>query len=226
MSRSDNDREQPRLFNPARYSPVSVAIWQKLPPSNARAFAIASALGSIRDGSGSSDNLRAGKDAAGVLVTPKRLPAILVAIGINRRQWRSHVRDWEERYVAHRCDRGSVCLFTRPTLLDCPVCNERIEIDHMPPPRKGKQAPRGFSNGSDPVIEAAVLLPQSGANTAVAAAQTLPLSERESGTPKNRFHLGLDKGVEVQLQGLEEKELLAGASQVKRSRKRNEDGAA
>jgi hypothetical protein len=193
VSHDDKDQEQPRLFDPARYSPVSVAIWQKLPEGNARAFAIASALGSIRDRSGSSNNLRAGKDAAGVLVTSKRLPAILTAIGINRRQWQKHVVDWEQRYVAHRCGRGTVCLFTRPTLLDCPVCNERIEIDHMPP--HVKTPPRGFAKRTDRVQESAHIGDFRRTGSAHAGAHLVREFEPNSDTPENRSLQGLGKGM-------------------------------
>jgi hypothetical protein len=191
---------QEQLFDPARYSPASVAVLMRLPASNARAFSIASALGSIRGEAGHDRPLRSGKEASGTLITPRRLPAILGVIGINRRQWRYHVADWEARYVAHRCAPGSVFLFVTPNPATCPMCHQEIEYDHMPPAIKRPLS--GFASGSNPVPEAAVIPSSSGTNTAAGAAPTLPLSERKSDTPLERFQrgvVGVDRDLAVEV---------------------------
>lgn len=127
--------EEPRLFDPDRYSPVSVAVYMRLPESSARAFAITSGLGRWLDRNGTPNTLKSGKDASGALVSRQRLPVVLAALAVDgeplsTRQWRRYARAWEDEYVAHRCERGVVFLFARPLMNPCPACRQEIAYDH------------------------------------------------------------------------------------------------
>src|SRR3954447_4429678 len=165
-----------RLFDPSRYSPVTVAIWQRLPESNCRAFAIASALGSFRDGAGSSEKLRSGKQARGSVVTRKRLPAILEAIGISDRQWRRYKSEGGALYVAYDCvPKSMVCLFTQPVLVhSCPGCGRSIEVDHAPEHHRRARGARRDAVGRFTATESAVLRPGTGRNTATSTGGMRP----------------------------------------------------
>jgi hypothetical protein len=192
------DSAQVRLFDPTRYSPAQVAIWQRLPPSNARVFAIAPALGSIRDESGSSAPLKGGKGASGTVVTRRRLPAILKACDIGPRMWRRHADDWEARYVGHRCDRGVVFLFASPVWDPCPNCRVELLFDHVPPPIK---LPRGVGFGKS---KAELPVPEkrnyqyrgSGTISTTSAALSVPESEPKRSAPIGGVHLGVAVGEE------------------------------
>ena len=224
-----DESSQSRLFDPARYSPVTVAIWQRLPESNARAFAIGSALGSLLDGSGSSGRLRSGREAAGSLVKARRLPAVLQAIGISDRQWRRYVADWADRLVAHRCARGVVFLFAKPAFEDCPACHQWLEI-HQPPPSWHLNRGAGFSStDAQRPHERSRYDRTSGARTATAAAQERPRFERKSATPSGRSLLGEEVGLPL---SPEEEEafalaetLLKGSSEIAPRTRENEEEA-
>jgi hypothetical protein len=138
---SAQEPHQEQLFDPNRYSPVSAEVMLKLPAGNTRAFMVASALGWFKDAEGSPDRIRSGREAAGSLVTPRRLPVILHALQLGQRQWQRYVTDWCGRYVAHRCTPGSVFLFTHSLYLNCPACKAEILADHAPPkpnPERGQ----------------------------------------------------------------------------------------
>jgi hypothetical protein len=79
--------DQPRLFDPERYSPVRVSLYLRLPESNARSFAIASALGNFLDSDGTTNALRNGRSAIGSRISPTRLPAVLGVLNIHERRW-------------------------------------------------------------------------------------------------------------------------------------------
>jgi hypothetical protein len=171
------DERQGQLFDPTRYSPISVAVFQRLPESSARAFAIAAALGAILDKNGTTRALGNGKQASGSLVRRDRLPAILLALGIqgqplSTRQWRRYVAAWEHEFVAHRCGPGLVFLFRLPFLSECPACKAWISIDHI---AKSSHLSRGagFRGRSGTVMEDAER-PQSGAGTSAEVAQERP----------------------------------------------------
>jgi hypothetical protein len=181
--------EQTQLFDPTRYSPVSVAVLQWLPDSNARAFVIASALGSIRDLSGSDAPLKSGKGAGGSLITHRRLPAILQACNISSRQWRRYVADWVSRYVAHRCGSGVVFLFAVPPFESgCPACRVPIVVDHIPPSWRHKGRGRNATQGRSRYGQFG------GARTATGAARERPDFEPRSSTPERRVLQGVEEG--------------------------------
>jgi hypothetical protein len=165
--------EQAQLFDPTRYSPVSVAVYQRLPESSARAFAIASALGTILNQDGSATSLGNGRQASGTLVRKDRLPAILAALGgLSARQWRRYVTAWEEAYVAHRCSAGTVFLFRLPLLDQCPTCKAEIEFDHV---AKSPHLNRGAGYGGRSMTAPEdVQRPPRGAGTTAGAAQERP----------------------------------------------------
>lgn len=95
-------------------------------------FIVAAALGSFLHGNGSSERLRSGRDAAGSLITPRKLLAVLEALKITERHWRRLTADWEDRYIAHRCGPGKVFLFTQPLLSECPACHAEIPVTKTP----------------------------------------------------------------------------------------------
>jgi hypothetical protein len=138
---SDEAGNELRLFDMARYSPVSVQVLLRLPESNCRAFVVASALGRFLRSDGSWEQLRSGKDAAGTLVTKRRRGVILAALGISAVRWRHLCLDWERRYVAHRCAPGTVFLFTHALYEECPACHAEILADHVPPSPHRERGP-------------------------------------------------------------------------------------
>ncbi len=163
---------QTRLFDPTRYSPVSVAVWMRLPESNARAFGIGFALGTMLDAAGTSAPVRNGKQISCSVIRRERLPAVLEALGkLNPRQWRRYVGDWVARYVAHKCAPGVVCLFRLPNLSECPACKAEIPVDHVPEPA---HKPRGPGFGRFTSTHADVLRPLSGTRTSAPSVQERP----------------------------------------------------
>jgi hypothetical protein len=172
--------DQGRLFDPERYPPVRVAALLRLPESNARSFAIASALGSILDAEGKTNKLKSAKEATGVLISQRRTSLVLDVLSIQERRWRQLVDDWATRQIAHRCRLGVVVLFTMPFLEECPSCHQEIEATRLPPSARAKPRGRPFGstttdqNGTTTAAETAVLLPRGGATTAAAPAQLLP----------------------------------------------------
>jgi hypothetical protein len=188
------DTAQIRLFDPTRYSPVQVAIWQRLPESSARAFGIASALGSYRAARGSSAPLRGGREACGSFVARRRVPAVLQAIDCSDRAWRKYVKSWVELYIAHRCERGAVFLFTAPELRACANCGERLEIDHVPQLAARTKAAR--SNGTLSAAQAEPLAPESGTSSAGGVERVAPQIVRVGPHRSRRSLQGLGQGVE------------------------------
>jgi hypothetical protein len=188
--------QQVRLFDPTRYSPVTVDIWQRLPESNARAFAIASALGSFRDASGSSDKLRSGRQARGSVITRKRLSAVRAAIGISDRQWRRYKKEWVQLYVAHECQPGTLTLFTQPVVQDpCPGCGQAMEFDHVPEHHRRARAAHRMPNGRFAATEPAAVRPDDGRNAATSVDGMRPDIEPDRYARRDRSLLGLEVGM-------------------------------
>jgi hypothetical protein len=186
---------QGRLFDPERYSPVSVAVWQRLPESSARAFAIGTALGRLLDAQGTSDRLRNGKEAACSLIRRERLPVVLAALGdLSPRQWRRYVTEWQLLYVAHKCSRGVVALFTRPLLWACPACKAEIVYDHPEPSSRRNRGPGFASNGPDTTAGADVRRPLSGAGTTATVAQERPFVSTDAPHQESGIN-GMEVGV-------------------------------
>lgn len=190
---SDTEAAHDRLFDPTRYSPVSTAILQRLPGGNVKAFVIGAALGSWLDLSGSDRRLQSGRDASGILITPRRLPAILQALGISERAWREFPRDWEACGVAHRCSRGTVFLFAVPLWEECPACHKELLLPGGEPPSwRAKRGP-GFAAQVVP-DERQNLFRTNGTGSAEAAAQVVPRFEPKSATPDSRGVTGSKRG--------------------------------
>jgi hypothetical protein len=188
--------EQTQLFDPTRYSPVSVAILQRLPGGNVKAFVIGAALGSWLDLLGSDRRLQSGRDASGILITRRRLPAILLALGISERQWRDFPKDWEARGVAHRCSRGTVFLFAIPHWQECPACHKELLLpDGEPPSWRAKRGP-GFAAQVVP-NERQKVFRTNGTGSAEAPAQVVPRFEPKSATPDLRGVTGSERGEEA-----------------------------
>src|SRR6266480_7413567 len=166
MAGDMSDTEPPKVkFDSTRYSPVNVAIWQRLPNSNGRAFGIASALGSYLNAAGSSKDLHSGREAVGSMVTPTRLPAILQAIGIGERQWRRYVEDWVKRGIAHQCRIGYVFLFTQPEFMECAACRKRLEF--VKAPARGRRGRKRDDRGRFTAKSAAASRPNVGPIAAI-----------------------------------------------------------
>lgn len=185
-----------RQYDPERYPPVSVEALQRLPGSSARSFAIGVALGRWLDADGRSERLKSGKSAAAALIKSDRLPAVLTAIGITARTWREYVTEWESNYIAHRCGRGTVCLFTRPFLDACPNCKAWIPIDHTEKPAHLPRGP-GFGNGAINATPTALMAPLRGTNSAVRAmpdGTNSAVPEHAPATPDTRGLYGKEVG--------------------------------
>jgi hypothetical protein len=191
--------EQERSFDPTRYSPANVSLWQRLPESNARAFAIATALGSFRDGSGSSKKVTSGKQVRGSVVSRERLPAVLEAVGISERQWRRYKAEWCHLYTAHDCPTGIVTLFTQPNLdAPCPGCGEDMEFyEHIPEHHRRARGSERDSSGRFTAKEPAVSRPEAGPNTAIGVDGIRPLTEPDGYARESSSLLGLEVGVSL-----------------------------
>ena len=124
--------------------------------------------------------------ADGVVISKRGRDVILSVLVINERRWRQLVKGWTDRYIAHRCSAGVVTLFTKPLLTECPNCHRWIEGSAEAKPRiKSKPRGRPFErSGSDTAVEAALVLPPSGANVAAGAAQMVPFLGHELRTPR------------------------------------------
>jgi hypothetical protein len=131
----------------------------------------------------------------------KHRPAIYQAIGIGERQFREYVEDWVTRYVAHRCGRGLVFLFSKPTLDNCPACRQEISIDHVPPSYRTRRGP-GFANGDRTAARTATLSPQPRLRNRRDRGSAIAATEREVRTPIGGYHLGLEVGKEVPFEDL------------------------
>jgi hypothetical protein len=191
-----DDTAKVRLFDPTRYSPVSTAILQRLPGGNVKAFVIGAALGSWLDLSGSDRRLQSGRDASGTLITSRRLPAILQALGINERAWREFPKDWEARGIAHRCSPGTVFLFAVPLWEECPACHKELLLPPREPPSwRAKRGP-GFAAQVVP-DERQNLLRTRGTGSAEAPAQVVPRFEPKPATPDLRGVTGSKRGEEA-----------------------------
>jgi hypothetical protein len=192
--------DSPRPFDPDRYSPARVSVFLQFPGDSLRAFIVASALGSILDGDGTRNNLKSAKDATGILISKKRGDLIRQALDIQPRRWRQLVHDWENRYLAHRCDRSVVVLFTKPFLEECPACRKAIEGRGEAPSMKSKPRGRPFA-GYDPnsAAQTAVALPQSGADSAGRAAQTMPFPGTDAPHPDRGVAMRDEEGMEEEV---------------------------
>jgi hypothetical protein len=174
--------DPPRLFELERYSPVTVAALLRLPESNARAFVVASALGSFRRLDGSSERLQSGKQAAGTLVSRKRKALILAVLDISPQRWRALVSNWMQANLAHRCDRGVVFLFARPLFDECPSCHTELLVDEIPPSPRRERGP-GFGGSARTTSGQALVLQ---AVSATSASGGAPLAQALAGT--SRLH--------------------------------------
>jgi hypothetical protein len=181
--------DQGELFNSRRYSPVSVAVYLRLPEANARSFAVASALGRFIRLDGSFGSVRSVSDAGGSVVGPTQRQRVLAVLNIQPRRWRSLVTDWEARYVAHRCAHDTVTLFVQPLEKACPACRAPIAFSNMPPAPDARR----HESGTSTTAEAALVRPQSGSNTTARGVPTGPLFVAASVHPKS----GVLQGEEV-----------------------------
>jgi len=143
----DSPVDQPRRHAAERYAPTTVEVMLRLQDGPARSFIVAAALGSFLHGNGSSERLRSGRDAAGSLITPRKLPAVLEALKITERHWRRLTADWEDRYIAHPCGQGKVFLFSRRLLMECPACHAEIPVTKSAPSPKTRRGSTRDRNG-------------------------------------------------------------------------------
>jgi hypothetical protein len=175
---------------PDRYPPARVAAFLTLPESNARCFAVATALGSYVWPNGSSAAVKSGRDTAGIRVGPRQRGRILEILNIGERRWRQLVDEWESRGVAHRCRSGVVCILVRPWELLCPGCQVELEGARRKPTRPDARR-RSGSPGS-PQLEA--VLPNGDLNTSALGESSFPESVAESAHRELRSLQGLGVG--------------------------------
>src|SRR4249919_1922469 len=125
--------DQGRLFNPDLFSPVTSAVVWHLPASSARSFWIASLLGRWLPEDGSNRPPKNAKEVAGTLITRRKRAVILKVLDIDVQRWYRLVKDWEGRYLAHKCGPSTVFLFAKWLYADCPACKAPIYIEGAPP---------------------------------------------------------------------------------------------
>jgi hypothetical protein len=124
-----SDREsQSRLFNPDRFSPVTLAVWMLLPPGSTRTFAVATCIGKALRRDSTFRPLRHGKDVIGVVIQRGQRRAIERELRMSSGTWRKLVSRWASLNIAHRCARETVCLFVRPFEDPCPYCKEEAPL--------------------------------------------------------------------------------------------------
>jgi hypothetical protein len=118
-----------REYQRRRFSPATVAVLLRLPPSPARSFAVASALGkSIRRDS-TFLPARHGKDVIGVWIGPTQRKAIIEELCITPRRFNQQIDVWVKSNIAHRCHRGEVCLWLMPFMDECPGCKQEPPVE-------------------------------------------------------------------------------------------------
>lgn len=138
-----------RPYDPERFSPVHPEVVLRLPESNARTFWIASTLGRFLRVDGGSERLQSAKEAAGTLVTRDRAALVRQVLDISPRRWRALVADWSQRGLAHRCESGSVFLFSHAMASACPACHAELLVEQLPrSPRRDRGA--GFGGRDAP----------------------------------------------------------------------------
>jgi hypothetical protein len=108
----DGGLRQEALFEKDRFCPITLLGWKALPPSVARTFGIAAAIGYFSTPRSPFRLLRSSEQWA----------AIRQEAGIDDRLLRTHVEKWIDREMAHRCfERGVLALYRGP-LERCPNC--------------------------------------------------------------------------------------------------------
>lgn len=177
--------EQPRLFDPERFSPAHPDVILRLPAGSTRAFWLASTLGTFLDIDGTTRSPRSSKETSGTLVNPRRRKLIMGQLDILPRHWRKYVKDWESRYIAHHCGPGTVFLFAHVLPEQCIACHADIEFPEYAPKPKKARGPgfRGVQSG-----------PLSGTNRTSPPAHTGPPLGTTAAHLENRSNKGMEEG--------------------------------
>jgi len=161
---------------------------------------MASVLGRFLDWEGSSNRLRSAKDAAGTLVTAKRRSLILRELGIGLRRWEQYTEDWERRYVAHRCSRGTVFLFAIPLLEECPACHTGMSVEHPAPASSQPGGPgrtrRDSSGQGEGILRIGRKDPSGGVERILRIPGTEPTHSTDRVLPRDRSRGRREEGLE------------------------------
>lgn len=118
-----NGHRQEQLFPLARYSPVGLDIWLKIPPSAQRDFAIASILGRYLPISGGREHVYSQRQIVAVVLESKHRRALRDTLDKSYGHISNLMTDWESWGTAHRCSRLVWTLFVRVSDL-CPSCRK------------------------------------------------------------------------------------------------------
>ncbi len=114
-----------RLFNPSRYSPITLGVILQFPRGSLREAQVAACLGKGMAPDGTFRRLRHGERYKCVVVQRTQRKAVMWVARLSPSYWRNLVSDWQGRGVAHKCDRTNLCLFTvKPWEDPCPNCKQ------------------------------------------------------------------------------------------------------
>jgi hypothetical protein len=152
---------QGRLFNPDRFSPVTLAVWMMLPPSSTRTFAVATCIGKALRRDSTFRPLRHGKDVIGVVIQRGQRRAIERELRMSSGTWRKLVSRWASLNIAHRCARETVCLFVRPFEDPCPYCKEEAPLG-IPAEKRDPGKRKARPTGADSETHSHTFVPNSG----------------------------------------------------------------
>jgi hypothetical protein len=155
------DEPQGRLFNPDRFSPVTLATWMLLPRSSARVFAVATCIGKSLRRDSTFMPLRHGKDVIGVVIQRGQRKAIEHHLNMSSGTWRMLVSRWVALNIAHRCARETVCLFVRPFEDPCPYCKADVPIG-VPTEKRNPQKRVAQPTEADTATVSDAFVPNSG----------------------------------------------------------------
>lgn len=138
--RALSDKEQDR------YASTRVKGILALPKGSRDIFWVAAAIGAFVDEKGRREWLPARDSGIGTVITNRHRDLVCEVMGIGQRRWRQAVSGWKAANMAHRCRRGVLFLYSKPSGY-CPRCLAR--------------------SGSGSAAETAVRVPQSGSEAAV-----------------------------------------------------------
>jgi hypothetical protein len=112
---------QGRLFPIAKFSPVGLDIWLKMPPNAQRDYAVATTLGRYLPVNGGRAHVYSQRQIAAVILEPKHRRAVRETLEKSAQHLSNLMTDWESWGVAHRCSRAAWTLYVRQGDA-CPAC--------------------------------------------------------------------------------------------------------
>jgi len=124
------NRGQGELFAKARYSPVGIDIYKRMPPGAERSFSVASALGRYVSRFGGRGRVTSQRQIAAVVVESKHRRLVVEQLGIKSGTLRNEILKWRQWGIAHKCSTAVLALLVRlPEDDRCPYCSASLPDD-------------------------------------------------------------------------------------------------